>query len=157
MGTLKSLNQNLKNLTESNISNEIFRIIKLFQKEIIELNKQQLLSGKDIYGKALGFYSPTTEKITTEEYMLGKRKDIKKAGSPFNAKDTGTFFKGFYLEATQKAFKVFSRDPKTHVILDSTDWLSDDLFGLSDENLKRVIHEKILPFFLKHIRTKLGL
>ncbi|UYW01795.1 hypothetical protein K5I29_02400 [Flavobacterium agricola] len=122
--------------------------MKQIQQDILNLNKDQLFEGKDINNKPIGFYSYATEVIT---------KGRKKKGEPFDAKDTGEFFKGFYLELFENGFRLFSTDPKTHLILDSHNWLSDELFGLTDKDLKGVIDEKLLPFFIKHNRQFLGI
>jgi len=133
----------------------LFSIIKSIQKDIIEINKNQLSQGKDVYEKTIGLYSRATEAITTNQYLLGQRKDIKREGTPYTSQDTGEFFKGFYLEIIGDALRIFSTDPKTHEILDS--WESDALFGLSDKNLREIVNKDILPFLLKNIRNTLEL
>ena len=50
-----------------------------------------------------------------------------------------------------------SKDEKTQTILKSDNWLSDQLFGLSDKNLKEVIEKRLLPFFIDNARNKLGI
>lgn len=153
MATLKQALNQSKKIQENSIHKLLFTIIKSIQKEIIELNKNQLSQGKDVFNKTIGLYSRATEAITTNQYLLGQRKDIKKEGTPYTAQDTGDFFKGFYLEIVDDAFRIFSTDPKTHEILDS--WESDALFGLSDKDLREIVTKDILPFLLKNIRNTL--
>lgn len=153
MATLKQALNQSKKIQENSIHKLLFTIIKSIQKEIIELNKNQLSQGKDVFNKTIGLYSRATEAITTNQYLLGQRKDIKKEGTPYTAQDTGDFFKGFYLEIVDDAFRIFSTDPKTHEILDS--WESDALFGLSDKDLREIVTRDILPFLLKNIRNTL--
>ena len=155
MATLKQALKQADKIQPNSISKVLFSIIKSIQKEIIDLNKNQLAQGKDVYEKTIGLYSRATEAITTNQYMLGQRKDIKREGTPYTAQDTGDFFKGFYLEIVGDAFRIFSKDPKTHEILDS--WESDALFGLSDKNLREIVNTDILPFLLKNIRNTLEL
>ncbi|WP_177764017.1 hypothetical protein [Flavobacterium sp. I3-2] len=155
MATLKQALNLAKKLETSKIESLLFRIIKQLQKEIIQKNQEQLGAGKDVYNKTIGLYSKATEAITTHDYFTGKRKDIKKAGTPYTAQDTGDFFKGFYLDIQGDAFRIFSKDPKTHEILDS--WGSESIFGLSDNDLREIVTKDILPFLLKNIRNILEL
>ena len=67
--------------------------------------------------------------------------------------ETGDFFKGFYMQEVAGVLSFGSTDPKTSEILSSESWLSDELFGLSDENLKEVIENRLLPFFMEHCRV----
>lgn len=155
MATLKQFQKTANLIQPDKIEKILFNIVKSIQKEIIDINKDQLSKGKDVFNKTIGLYSKATEAITTNQYLLGRRKDIKKAGTPFTAQETGSFFKGFYLEVVGNAFRIFSKDPKTHVILDS--WESDALFGLTDKKLREIISKYILPFLLKNIRNTLNL
>ena len=66
--------------------------------------------------------------------------------------ETGDFFKGFYMQEVAGVLSFGSTDPKTSIILSSENWLSDELFGLSDENLKEVIEKRLLPFFIDNCR-----
>lgn len=153
MATLKQAQSLAKKVDPIKIESALFSIIKDHQKEFIKKNQEQLGKGKDVYNKTIGIYSKATEAITSHDYFLGKRKDIKRAGTPYTAQDTGDFFKGFFLEIHGDAFRIFSKDPKTHEILDS--WASDALFGLSDKDLREIVVQSILPFLLKNIRNLL--
>lgn len=155
MATLKQALKRANKIQTNNIEKVLFSIIKSIQKEIIEANKEQLSKGKDVFNKTIGLYSRATEVITTNQYLLGQRKDIKKAGTPFTAQDTGDFFKGFYLEIVGDAFRLFSKDPKTHEILDT--WQSDALFGLTEQKLREIVLTDILPFLLRNLRNTLEL
>lgn len=155
MATLKQALKQAKKIQTNNIEKVLFSIIKSIQKEIIDANKEQLSKGKDVFNKTIGLYSKATEVITTNQYLLGQRKDIKKEGTPFTAQDTGDFFKGFYLEIVGDVFRLFSKDPKTHEILDT--WQSDALFGLTEQKLREIVLKDILPFLLKNIRNTLQL
>lgn len=148
MATLQSQLKKAKKLTYQNQSKLLFQIVKQIQKDILQLNKDQLSKGRDINNRTVGFYSYATQKIT---------RGRKKAGTPFTAQDTGAFFRGFYLEVFEDGFRLFSKDPKTYLILDSEHWDSDELFGLTDKDLKGVIELKLLPFFIKNNREYLGI
>lgn len=129
------------------VSRELFDYIKTLRQELIELNKKQLNEdSQDIHGKAIGFYSKATELITG---------GAKAAGEPFNAKDTGKFLDSFYMTVYNDVFYFGSTDPKTDDILDSDNWLSSDLFGLTDENLNMVIETKFKPFIIDYYKKQL--
>jgi len=111
---------------------------------LLDKNKEQLQKdSKDIFGQPIGFYSKATEVLS---------KGRKKKGEPYLGYETGDFFKGFYMQEVAGVLRFGSTDPKTAKILSSENWLSDELFGLSDENLKEVIENRLLPFFMEHCR-----
>ena len=96
----------------------------------------------------MGFYSKATEVLS---------QGAKKAGEPFTGKDTGDFFKGFYMQEVSGVLRFGSSDSKTSTILKSKDWLSHEIFGLSDKDLKAVIDEQLLPFLLQNAKNQLDL
>ncbi len=139
----------VKRLTPERMQKDLFKFIKSIEKNLVDRNIHQIkIESKDINGNAIGFYSYATEVLSN-----GK----KKQGEPFDGDDTGKWMDGFFLEIKDDRFRIFSTDPKTHAILDSDAWLSDDLFGLTDKDLRDVIRKSILPFFIKNIRENLGI
>jgi len=50
-----------------------------------------------------------------------------------------------------------STDNKVPLILDSDNWLSKDLFGLTDQDLQKVIEDRIKPFVIAHSRKMIAL
>jgi uncharacterized protein (UPF0335 family) len=149
MATFQKQLERSKTVSSEIISRELFEFIKTVSDYMVELNKKQInQDGQDIYGKAIGFYSKATELITN---------GAKGEGEPFTGKDTGDWLDKFYVTVLDDIFFFGSSDPKTDDILDSPDWLSSSLFGLTDKNLKEVIETKFLPFVLKNNRQKLGL
>lgn len=129
------------------VSKALFDYIKSISKELIDLNKKQIYEdSSDIYGDAIGFYSKATEIIS---------KGTKKAGEPFDGKDTGKWFDNFYMTVYNNIFYFGSTDPKTDDILSSDNWLSHDLFGLTDENLQLAIDTKFKPFIIEYYKKQL--
>lgn len=136
-------------LNPKTVSDEIFNFIGTMKEYLIKLNIDQIeFKSEDIYGNAIGFYSRATEIISRGE---------KKAGEPFTGRDTGQWMKDWYVTVLDDMFYFGSTDPKTDDILSSENWLSHDLFGLTEDNLRIVIRERILPFVLGYYRKKLGL
>jgi hypothetical protein len=145
MATLQEQLTKAKRLQPNKLQNDLFKFIRSIEKELLDRNKKQLQeNSKDIFGKPIGFYSQATEIIT------GGRKA---KGQPFDAFETGDFFKGFYMQEVSGVLRFGSTDPKTHDILKSENWLSDELFGLSDEDLKEVVFSRLLPFFIENFRN----
>ena len=147
MATFQEQLTKAKKLQPSRLQDDLFKFIKSIEKELLEKNKDQIFNdSKDIFGKPIGFYSSATEVIS---------KGKKKKGEPFTGFDTGDFLKGFYMQEVSGVLRFGSTDSKTQTILNSENWLSDELFGLSDENLKEVIEKRLLPFFVENSRNTL--
>lgn len=156
MATLSDQLKKAKKIQPRNLSNDLFKFIRSIENEILDKNREQLYeNSKDIFGNPIGFYSGATEVIT---------RGRKKAGEPFDAKETGDFFDGFYMQEVSGVLRFGSTDPKTSLILSSAGnefaqagWLSDELFGLSDKDLKEVIESRLLPFLIDNSRNILDL
>jgi uncharacterized protein (UPF0335 family) len=148
MATLAEQLQKAKSVNEQSIKNDLFRFIKTIEKYILEKEKIRIFDkSQDIHGKALGYYSAATEIIS---------KGKKKKDEPFTAFETGDLFKGFFMQEVSGVLRFGSTSPHLADILKSSgSWLSKDFLGLSDEDLKAIIEEKLLPFLLQYIRKKL--
>lgn len=157
MATLKEHLERAKNLNSQKISDELFNFIKSIQQKFTDLNEQQLFKeSQDIFGNPIGYYSQATEWITTNQALLGQRTDIKRAGEPFNMKDTGDFLKGLYIDVKNGEIYFGSKDSKTDLILSNDSLLSKELFGLQDDNLRELIRKDLLPFVLQYQRKILN-
>jgi hypothetical protein len=149
MATLQQQLTKAKKLQPKKLQDDLFKFVKSIEKELIDIEKNRILNeSKDIQGNDLGFYSFATEQIT---------KGRKKAGQPFTGFETGDFFKGFNMQEVSGVIGFNSSDPKTNAILNSEAWLSTEIFGLSDNELKKVIAERLLPFFIENTRKTLDL
>lgn len=149
MANFKQQLKKARKLTPKKLSNDLFRFIRSIEKEIVKLNVDQInKESKDIFGNPIGFYSYMTEVLTNGR---------KKQGEPFDGDDTGKWLKSFYVDVQGDAFRIFATDPKTHIILDSEFWLSDDLFGLSNKDLKELIASRLTPFYIKNLRNQLDI
>lgn len=159
MATFQQQLQKAKTLlNRDEVLAELIKIIRSLEKVFVEKNKGQIFEDStDIYGNALGFYSEATEFITTNRALLGGRNKIKKAGDPYTGEDTGDWFAGFYMKLENGVLNFGSTDSKTAEIMAGKHWLSTEFFGLSDENLREVIEQSILPFFISAMRKKLDL
>lgn len=132
-----------KKLSPNRLEKDLFKFIKSIEKEILEKNKYQIQEqSQDIYGNPIGFYSYATEVIS---------KGKKKKGEPFTGYDTGDLLNKSYLQEVAGVIRFGSNSPHWAEIQKSSGiWLSKELFGLSDQNLKEVIQERLLPFFIEN-------
>ena len=134
-----------KTITEQQITADLFVFIRSIEPELILYNQNQInVNSKDIFGRSIGFYSKATEAISGGE---------KRAGQPFTGYDTGSWLDSFYLKPSNGGFTFWAKDSKNGIILQSPNWLSSDLFGLSDANLKEAIKVYFLPFFIDYFRN----
>lgn len=133
-----------KQLNPDKISKELFKFIRSIEKQILDKNKEQIFeNSQDIHGQAIGFYSYATEQIT---------KGRKKKGEPFDGKESGDLFKQMYMQEVSGVIRFGSKSPHYADILKSKSWLSKDILGLTDKNLKELIQTELLPFIITHYR-----
>lgn len=135
---------------KANIVNKaLFDFVRSIEKDLVKLNQDQLhIKSKDIYNEAIGFYSYATEVIT---------KGRKKKGEPFDAKDTGSLLDKMYAKIENDRIVFGSTDSKVNEILNSDNWLSKDLFGLTDKDLQKVIDDRFRPFIIEFYRKEIGI
>jgi hypothetical protein len=149
MATLQEHLNQARKINPDRLKRDLFKFIKSIETELTDIEKERISQrSEDILGNPIGFYSKKTERLS------GGRK---KAGEPFTGVDTGDWFKGFFIKIENERVVFGSSDPKTSEILKSEFWLSKQLFGLTDDELKEVISTQILPFFLKNSREILGI
>jgi len=131
------------------LSRELNSFLAQIQDTILDLNKHQLLSGKDAKNQALfskthqrGVYSAKTEELS------GGRKI---AGTHYTLKDTGNFFSGFYLRVDERGLFFGSIDEKSDFLV--ADY--GDIFGLTPDNLSTLTHKTIKPYLISYVRRVL--
>lgn len=145
MATLQQQLTKASKLQPNKVQNDLFKFIRSIENEILELEKKRISKdSKDIFGNPIGFYSYWSEIISNGE---------KKMGEPFTGIDSGDWMAGFYMQEVSGVLRFSSSDPKNQLILNSESWLSDELFGLSDQQLNEVIATKLLPFFIENARN----
>lgn len=101
------------------------------RKEIVRLIQQDQLTAKgvDEAGVVIGYYSYLTELIT---------KGRKKKGDHFNLDDTGSFYRSMFVIPFRDSF-VIDANSATFEEMKSQEWYRDEILGLTDENLQKVI------------------
>jgi len=158
MATLQQQAARAKTLNKNALVVEIVNVIRKLENKFVETNISQIYEDStDIFGNALGFYSEATEYITLNRALLGQEGEIKRAGEPYTGRDTGNWFEGFYMKVENGTLYFGSDDPKNAEIVRGEHWLTTEFFGLTDDNLKGVIEQSILPFFISILRQKLAI
>ena len=149
MATLLEQIKNLEKLDEKTVLNSIFDAIKKAQKLFLEANKNQLLKGENSEGQIVGEYSPYTEVFADRDGIFTP----KTPGSPYNFNWTGEFLKGFFLNVDNDGVTIGSSGVGTG---GKKDFLTNEnLFGLTDENLSKIIQKEIIPFINTFARKTL--
>lgn len=147
MGTFLSLQEKARKLTPQRVRSDLFKFIRTIEEEFAQLNVNQLHNlSQDVFGNPIGFYSKKTEEITE-----GRKQE----GQPFNLYETGEFLEKLFARVERNSIFFDTSDSKKPEVL--MNLLSKDIFGLTDEQLNKVIREYILPYFLEYYPKQLGL
>jgi hypothetical protein len=121
---------------------------KLKTKILDWIRYDQLWKGIDEDGDIMGLYSEWTEMINPE----------KVAGTPFTLKDTGAFYKSFFIDVLTEFFVVDGDGIKTDEITgEKTDLFKrfgDGIVGLTDEN-KEKLAEELKIKYIENVRKTL--
>lgn len=118
----------------------VLDILQESEKEVVELNKEQLLQGEDSKGSFL------------KEYASGSYADYKQKLNPLGVTDLrlhGDFYEGFFLKADKFPAYIFSKDEKTRKLAGQ---YGTNIFGLNKENLDEVSRITVLPKLQEKIR-----
>lgn len=127
---------------------KILQLFKVHQREAINLNTDQLYSGKDSTGKSLPEYSDRSVNV------FGKRP------GPWQLFNEGNFYRGFFVRIEGGKVIFDSSDSKTGLIFQMLEGKGHpepmNIFGLTKPNQKEISRETILPdlqnFLLTTIR-----
>lgn len=136
----------------------MFQEIRKIEQELINYNIDQIENFTDSYGQPMvntnkkysGRYSKLTEEIAKIENPLAS----KNYGDPYNFLWTGEFLKGFELRIENQTLSFRNTGTGAGSKKAFFDGYKN-LLGLTDENLNRVISERILPFFLEYFYNEL--
>jgi len=151
MATILEQIKNLEKLSEAEIIKQLFIAVKKAEVEFIKFNEIQLDKGENALKEEVGRYAKSTKGYADYE-NIDERKTF---DTPYNFQWFGTFRKGFSLTVSGEEATIFSTGIGTG---GKADFLTtNNLFGLNDENLSKVIKDEILPFIHNFARTTLKL
>lgn len=143
MGKLLELSNRLRQLTPQRLEAEVLVILNKNEQVFTDMNADQLYQGEDAKGNKLPDYS---ERSVT---VFGK------PNGPMRLYETGSFYRGLFLDTSKFPVIVFSSDQKTGKIADllaSRGHNPDDIYGLQKPNLKDFSRSYVLPDLQKFIR-----
>jgi len=150
--------ERVQKLSTTSLTKTIFDFLTSIEPDIAKLNKDQIFkSSVDIFGNPLGYYSKSTEYITTNEALLGKGTKIKKEGDPYDFLQTGVFLPSIFANSDGEILTFGATDPKTDEILSNVRLLSKSFFGLTKEHKIELIKNKVLPNLQTSIRQLMKL
>lgn len=154
MARQKSFNLSLRNLTyrlrkfSDILDEELYYLIDKYSDVIIAMVTENQLYGLGENGKRvpIASYAPYAPRTI--------KKKIRK-GQPFDRvtlRDTGKFYESFIVVPGAKGFSIQAKDFKAKYLIPK---YGDTIMRLSDDNLKRLLHEYIRPELVKRLKEKL--
>ena len=123
--------------------------LKKVEDELVRLNKERLSDGEDLDGNPFGVYTEATQEFARNS-VPPPRMD-KTPGTRYNFEWTGGLFDGMYLMVSNDYVEIWSKDKKTPLL--NIEY--DGLFGLQEEQLRKVIRERVYPMIMEEIRKSL--
>lgn len=145
MANFLTVQTKAKSIKPKQVRTELFKFIRSIEQELVAYNVATLnQDSEDVTGKPIGFYSPATEIITNGR---------KKAREPFDLNETGKFLDSIFAKVQSNSILFDTTDPKKKEVLKNL--LTEDIFGLQDNDLKMVIDERLSPFLLNYYKNKL--
>lgn len=128
MNKIEEVAQRFKTL---NIYDILDDVIKEEREFILNLNREQMLSGNDVNGpltNQYGYHNPT-----------------------WDLYETGAFQSAMYIQDLGEYFEIDSKDEKTDMLVER---LGEDIFGLSKSNTELLV-EYLRPILAKRIKEHL--
>ena len=122
------------------VQKEALVSISKTSEKFVELNREQLLSGKRSDGKSMPPYSDASVEI------------YGKPSGPILLYDTGAFQDSIEIDVDSSGYKVLADDPN-----DLAGAYGDEIFGLTSKNQEKYNQEIFLPEFAKSIEAQTGL
>ncbi len=143
MATLLQQLKRAEKLTPEKIVKDVFAFIKSIEKELAAYNVATLnQDSEDIFGKPIGFYSRATTLLTGKE-------------GAFDLLDTGDFLESIFAKVQKDSIFFDASDSKKKEVMSNL--LTDNIFGLQEDDLNKVIRERILPAMQNIVKKELGL
>ena len=131
---MKILTKNM----EKDLNRDLSKYLKENPRKLLFYQNQQLFKKSiDANGEPLGFYSWTTDVVS---------KGKKKQNTPFTMVDSGGLKKGMYVEVKYNKFSFSSHTSDLDKILGNEVFDGLQLFGLTDDSLRRFNNNVIKPF-----------
>jgi len=144
MAKIKDLIDKLKKTTVRQQEEQVLKILRDDSEWIVDLNRVQLLEGKDSNDNAL------------TEYRSKSYAKFKEKLNPLGVTDlklTGKFHDSFLLQAREFPIKITAKDKKTNELVAK---YGKDIFGLTDESKELLIQRlkaKVQDYYRRLIKV----
>lgn len=138
MGNFDDKIRALRYFVDTNLNATIRDTVEDNEFEIAQMNANEQLYGLGIDRNGIDIYEQIPYAQFTIEIKTAKNQPTDRV----TLRDTGDFHRNFYVSANETSFEISSTDEKTEDILRK---YGDSIFGLTDENLNELIHDKIKP------------
>lgn len=124
--------QRVRLLSEAVAWLDTFRTSPNLRRMILDMIRDDQLKaeGVDANDEVIGFYSWTTSRINPK----------KRFNTPYTLDDTGSFYKSMFVQVLVDRL-IIDANSGTFTEMQEQEWWRDDILGLTDENLQKLIEE----------------
>lgn len=105
--------------------------------DYIDLNQEALSVGEDAFGVKLPTYA-------NDEYAAWKRSRGSKSGDNWDLNLDGGFYAGMKMDHNSE---IFSTDSKARKLVDLTNSVDNDIFGVQPKRLDQYAKDQLIPEF----------
>lgn len=144
MGKLKDYAKHLRSITERQQIEELIKILQRNETAILNLNRRQLLSGKDADGKSLAPYK--------SKWYARFKKTLNPRGVT-DLKLHGNFYDGFFMVG-ELPLIIWSYDEKTDELVKK---YGRRIFGLDEESRIILLNGYVKPEYKEYFRKLIQL
>lgn len=147
--TLKAQIEKLRAINLANLVNEI---LFFSEDELISLNKDQLIYGRNNKDNLIGRYTKYTEEASKDP--ANRPKEKKQEGDPYNFEWSGEFFNAFQVKQSGAGVEITSRVSYLDSIqrLGSRNRAQNKLFGLTDQSKADFNKRVLLPKLSRRVK-----
>lgn len=144
MSKIKAMADRLRVATPEVMRSKVLEIVKDNEQTAVNLNTDQLFSGKLANGQDM------------PEYSMVSVLQFGKPAGPYRLYDTGDFYRDFFIKANKFPIVFDSKDFKTPSIMqliESKGQDPDEIFGLNKQNFTELARVYVLPDLQGYVRS----
>lgn len=128
-----------------NLNNNIREAIVINELRIVKLNTDDQLFNRGVYFDG----SPISRSVPYRPLTISIKQSKGQPTDRVTLRDTGDFHNSFEVVTDEDEFYITATDKKTSSL---TYKYSDDIFGLTEDNVNKVASEIVLPALLDKLR-----
>lgn len=144
MSKIKAMADRLRVATPEVMRSKVLEIVKDNEQTAVNLNTDQLFSGKLANGQDM------------PEYSMVSVLQFGKPAGPYRLYETGKFYRDFFIKANKFPIVFDSKDFKTPSIMqliESKGQDPDEIFGLNKQNFTELARVYVLPDLQGYVRS----